>query len=133
MSFKTLMVIKAFVCLIFGIVMLIFPGALFSLLGVTLGPGGSIPAREYGAALFGNLMLTWFARKAGDSDARMAIILALFVYDAIGFVVILIASIGGLLNALGWLVAVIYLFFALGFGYFLIKKPAPPQQVAVAT
>jgi hypothetical protein len=62
----------------------------------------------------------------------LAIILALFVYDAIGFIVILIASIGGLLNALGWLVAVIYLFFTLGFGYFLMKKPAAPQ-VAVAT
>jgi hypothetical protein len=128
MKFETLMVIKALVCLVFGIAMLVFPAALFSIFGVDLGTGGIFPAREYGSALFGILMLTWFARKAPDSTARAAIILALFIYDALGFVVTLIARIGGVLNALGWLIAVIYLFFTLGFGYFMMMKPGAPQK-----
>jgi hypothetical protein len=128
MKFKTLMVIKAVVCLVFGIALVFFPGALLSLFGVMLGPGGIFTAREYGAALFGNLVLTWYARNAGESDARLAIIRALFVYDAIGFIVTLITRISGVLNMLGWLIAVIYLFFTLGFGYFLIVKPSAPQE-----
>jgi hypothetical protein len=40
---------------------------------------------------------------AGKSDARRAIILGLFIYDAIGFIATLIAVISGLLNPLGWL------------------------------
>ena len=123
MSFRTLMIIKAVVCLIFGVALLFFPGFLLSILGANLGPGGLFTAREYGAALWGNLMITWFARNAADSDARRAIILAMFIYDLIGFIVTLVNVLSGVLNPLGWLVVIVYLFFTVGFGYFLIKKP----------
>ncbi|MFH1010649.1 MAG: hypothetical protein V1784_05380 [bacterium] len=122
MSYKSVMVIKAAVCLVFGIILVSIPGALVSFLGATLSPGGAFTSREYAAALFGNLMLTWFARNAADSDARRAIILALFVYDAIGFVVSLLTVLSGILNPLGWFVVAIYLFFTLAFGYLLTTK-----------
>jgi len=125
MKFQTLMVIKAVVCLTLGAAILLVPTFLYSIFGLSLGQGGIFAAREYGAALIGNLMITWFARKATQSDARRAIILGLFVYDAIGFVVTLITQISGQLNLLGWLVVAIYLFFTVGFGYFLVKSPSP--------
>jgi len=125
MKFQTLMVIKAVVCLTLGAAILLVPTFLYSIFGLSLGQGGIFAAREYGAALIGNLMITWFARKATQSDARRAIILGLFVYDAIGFVVTLITQISGQLNLLGWLVVAIYLFFTVGFGYFLVKSPDP--------
>jgi len=87
-----------------------------------LSPGGVFAAREYGAALIGNLLLTWFARNAIESEARRAIILALCVYDAIGFVITLIALFTGVLGPLGWFAAAIYLFFAIAFGYFLMPQ-----------
>jgi hypothetical protein len=80
-------------------------------------------AREYGAALFGNVFLCWFTKNAQESEAIKAIILALFVYDLIGFIVTAITIISGVLNPLGWLIAFVYLFFTLGFGYFLVKPP----------
>jgi hypothetical protein len=123
MSFKNLMVIKALVCLAFGIPLLAIPDKLFSIFGATLNDGGMFTAREYGAALFGNLFLCWFAKNAAASDARRAIILALFVYDLIGFIVTTITVIAGVLNPLGWLIVFVYLFFTLGFVYFLVKPP----------
>jgi len=123
MNFKNLMVIKALVCLTFGILMLAVPYQLLSVFGATLSDGGMFAAREYGAALFGNLFLCWFARNAAESDARRAIIIALFVYDLIGFVVTTITVIAGVLNPLGWFVVFVYLFFTIGFGYFLVKPP----------
>ena len=123
MSFKNLMVIKALVCLAFGILMLAIPNHLLSIFGATLSDGGMFTAREYGAALFGNLFLCWFAKNAVESDARKAIIIALFVYDLIGFVVTTITVIAGVLNPLGWFVVFVYLFFTIGFGYFLAKPP----------
>jgi len=123
MSFKNLMVIKALVCLGFGILLLAIPDKLLSIFGATLGDGGMFTAREYGASLFGNLFLCWFAQNAGESDARRAIILALFVYDLIAFVMTAITVISGVLNPLGWSIVLIYLFFTLGFGYFLVKPP----------
>jgi len=126
MKFQTLMIIKAVVCLSLGVPILFAPVFLYSLFGASLNPGGVFAAREYGASLIGNLMVTWFARKVAESEARRAIILGLCVYDAIGFVITLIALISGVLGLLGWFAAAIYLFFAIGFGYFLL----PQKEVA---
>lgn len=83
MKFKTLMIIKAVICLGFGPLLLFFPGPLLALLGSSFGAGAAITGRQYGAALLGNLFLAWFARDAEASTIRKAIILDLFVYDAI--------------------------------------------------
>jgi hypothetical protein len=53
--------------------------------------------------------------------ARKAIILHLFVYDAIAFIFTLIIQISGGLNILGWGIVFIYLFFTVGFGHLLIQ------------
>jgi hypothetical protein len=126
MKFKTVMVIKAIVCLGFGPLLLFVPGWLLNLLGTTFGPGSALTAREYGAALIGNLLLTWLARNAEESVARNAIIWNLFVYDAIALVVTLVIVISGGLNFLGWGIVVVYLFFTIFFGLLLlpIKKTA---------
>ncbi len=130
MSLKTLMIIKAIVCLTLGSVLLLVPGFLYSFFGATLNDAGVFAAREYGAALIGMLLLTWYARNAAESQARRAIILDLFIYDAIGVVITLIATLSGVLNWLGWAVVVLYLFFAVGYGYFWFQKPAAqPGQV----
>jgi hypothetical protein len=122
MKFQTLMVIKAVVCLVFGPILLFFPGPFLTLLGSSFGPGAAITAREYGAALLGNFMLAWFAREAEESMARRAIVLNLFVYDAIAFVAMLLILLSGGMNLLGWGIVVTYLFFAAGFGYFLLPR-----------
>jgi len=120
MKLKTLLIIKAIVCLCLGLPILMVPNFVYSIFGATLAAGGVFAAREYGASMMGNLMLSWFARNSQESEARWAIILALFVYDAVGFVVSLIAILSGGINSLGWMVVVLYLFLAIGFGYFLL-------------
>ena len=67
-------------------------------------------------------MLTWFARNAEKSVARKAIILHLFVYDAIALIFTLFIQLSGGLNILGWGIVFVYLFFTVGFGYLLIKE-----------
>ena len=125
MKFRTLMIIKAIVCLGFGPLLLFAPGPLLTLLGVEFNSGAAFMGREYGAALVGNLLLTWFAKDAGPSDARRAIILHLFVYDAIAFVASLLFQLSGGMNLLGWGIVGIYLFFTVGFGYFWLAKKQP--------
>jgi len=122
MKFKTLMVIKAIVCLGFGPLLLFVPSQLLNILGTSFGPGAALTAREYGAALIGNFLLTWLARNAEDSIVRRAIIWNLFVYDAIALVFTLIIQLSGGLNVLGWGIVAVYLFFTVGFGYFLLPQ-----------
>jgi len=124
MKIKPIMLIKAVVCLAFGFLLLVFPNQLLTLMGAPLEAAGLFTAREYGAALVGSLILTWHARDAGESKARRAIILDLFIYDAIGFIVALFNVLNGVLNWLGWGIVAVYLFFTIGFGYlWFAKKP----------
>jgi hypothetical protein len=122
MKLKTMLIIKAVVCLTLGVPVLLAPAFMYSFFGTSLNPGGIFVARQYGASLIGNLMLTWFARKAIESEARHAIVVALFVYDGIGFIITLLALFTGALNWAGWLIAVLYLLLTLGFGYFLLPQ-----------
>lgn len=80
---------------------------------------------EYSTSLIGNSLLTWIGRNAHESDARRGIILALCVYDAIGFAATLIFALSGVPNVLIWMPVALYLFLAIAYGYFLIKPPQP--------
>jgi hypothetical protein len=122
MKFKTLMIIKAIVCVALGVPILLSPGFVYSFFGATLSAGGAFAAREYGASLIGNMFLTWFAKNAEVSEVRRAIILGMFAYNTLGFIITLSAILSGLLNPMGWGAFAIYLFFSAGFGYFLIQK-----------
>jgi hypothetical protein len=121
MKFKTVMILKAVVCLGFGPLLLFIPEWLLNLLGTSAGPT-TLTAREYGAALIGNLLLTWLGRNSEDSIARRAIIWYLFVYDGIALIVTLSILLSGGINALGWGIVAVYLFFTLAFGYLLLPK-----------
>jgi hypothetical protein len=125
MKLRTLMLIKAAVCLVLGVFILVAPKFLYGLFGITLEGASILPAWEYGASLIGNFMLTWFARFASESKGRRAIIKAMTFYNALGFVAMLIAVLSGWTNWLGWLVVALYLFFAVSFGYFWRKPPVP--------
>jgi hypothetical protein len=122
MRFKILMVIKAVVCLAFGLLLLFLPSQLLSLYGLSFSSAAALTARLYAASLLGNLMLSWFARNAEESPVRRVIVLDLFVYDAVGLLVTVALLFSGALNLLGWSIAVIYLFFTVGFGYFLLRR-----------
>jgi hypothetical protein len=120
MTFRTLLLIKATICLFFGAFLLAAPGFLFEVLAAQLNAAGKFAAREYGAAMIGTLLLTWFAKNVKASGARRAILLDLLIYDAIGVVITFVATVSGVISALGWGILVVYLFFTLGSGYLLV-------------
>ena len=122
MKFKTVMIIKAIVCLCFGPILLFVPDWLLNLYGTSFGSGAALTARQYGAALIGNFLLSWLARNAEKSTARNAIIWNLFIYDAIALVATLFILHSGGLNFLGWGIVTVYLFFTIFFGLLLIPK-----------
>jgi hypothetical protein len=126
MKFRTMMIIKAVVCLCFGTLIMVAPVFSYNLLlGLQLDPAGAFAGREYAASMIGILMIAWFARNVPESTERWAIALGLCVYDALGFVITLVAEIMGLLSPMGWAIVALYLLLAIGFGYFLVKSPLP--------
>lgn len=124
MKLGNLFVVNAVVAGLFGLALVLVPGQFLAQYGLAIDAGFGLVAQLFGTALIGYALLTWGARKAGESEARRAIVFALFVADAIGFVVALIAQLKGLVNAVGWSTVVIYLVLAIGFAYFHFAKPA---------
>ena len=134
MTFRTLLIAKAFICLVFGVLMLLVPVQLLGVLGASLGPAGEFTAREYGAALIGAMLLTWYAKDVQAPDARWAILLYLLVYDAIGVGITVDATLAGTLNVLGWGIVLVYLFFAVGAAFVMAQENrGPGGQAAAAT
>jgi hypothetical protein len=78
--------------------------------------------RFFGSAMLGYGLLIWLARNAQESEARRAIILSLILSFGVGFIVALRGQISGVVNTLGWFTVALYLFFVLGYGYFLFAK-----------
>ena len=125
MTLKTLMSIKAVICLVFGIGYIFFPSSVASYFGLYPEISGQLMTQFFGQAFFLLGLLLWLARNTSEPGIRKAFALALFVGDMVGFVISLMAVLNGITNALGWLPVALYLVIGLGFGYFLISKPKP--------
>ncbi len=132
MKLSTLMRINAVVAAVFGIAFVLVPGQVLSLYGPDTTAALKYTGQLFGAALVSFAVLTWSARNAENSEARRAIVLALFVGDAVGFVLALIGQLGNVVNSLGWSTVAIYLLLAVGFGYFQFAKPAPQETPSFA-
>jgi hypothetical protein len=124
MKLSTMFIIYAVISAIFGLTFIFMPQTALALYGITLSAGGILIARLFGAALLEFALLSWLVRNAGDSEARKAIILAVFVGEVVGFIVALVGQLSGEVNALGWSTVAVYLLLALGFGYFQFIKPS---------
>ena len=127
MKISTLMIINAVVGAVFGVAFVLIPGQAFSIFGVEASAILKSTGQMVGAYAVGIAVLTWSARKSNDSSARRAIVLGLFIGNAVGFVVTLIGQLNNVIGALGWSTVAIYLLLALGFGYFQFAKPAPEE------
>ena len=116
------MVINAVITAVYGLAFVIIPERLLLLYGNPVDAPMKYIGQLFGATLIAFAVLSWSARNSSDSEARKAIVLALFIGDAIGFIVALIGQFNAVVNALGWSTVAIYLLLSLGFGYFSFKK-----------
>jgi uncharacterized membrane protein len=124
MKLKTLMLINTVVAGVFGLGFVFVPGWVAANYGITADAAMRFMSQLFGANLVGIAVLCWLAQDAPESDARTAISWALFVINAVALVVTVVAQLGHVLNALGWSSVVIFLFFTVGWAFFLRAKPA---------
>ena len=91
--------------------------------GMSFEPAGEFFARLFGQAFILIALLLFFARDTKEPVAQKAVAAAVCIGDALGLVVSLIAVLGGVTNALGWLTVVLYGVLAVAFGVFLFRRP----------
>ncbi|HEV8669895.1 MAG TPA: hypothetical protein VGS01_04070 [Candidatus Limnocylindria bacterium] len=123
MKLSTLLTFNAIVASIFGLTAVLVPGVLYSTYGLKSDAGAQLVAQFFGAALLGDVVLSWSLRNIEPGATRQTLTLAFFVQGAIGLVISLVAQFGAVLNALGWLNVALTAIFAVGYGYFRFMGP----------
>ncbi len=124
MKLGTFMAIAAVIAFVFGLAFILVPVQTMAMYGVTLDESGQWLGRFLGSAYIGIAVVGWFARNAAQNGALRAIVLGFFFLSITGLIVAVLDGLYGSGNALVWSTVVIYLFLALGFGYFQFTKPA---------
>ncbi len=128
MILRNLVVANALFALALGIGLAVSPASILLIFGITLSEAGLLVARLFGAALIGNAALMWLSRNVEESEARRVIVRALAIGFITGSVVAVPGQLSGVTNSAGWLIVAVYLFAALGYGYFGFIKPAASES-----
>lgn len=125
MKLKHLFIINAIIALAYALGELFIPQILASLYFVAETPTAEVllSLRYFGVMLLAVGLITAFAANTPLSEAKQAIVKALFISDVVGLIVSLIGIFNGTFTALGWSAVVIYVFLGAGFGYFWFIKP----------
>jgi hypothetical protein len=123
MKLSTFLLVKAIICIVFGIGFSVIPMTVGSIYAITPDPDGLIMTRFFGAAFIGIGLILWFLKNA-DWNILKSITLSLCIADTVGFIAALHGQLSGNVNALGWINVALWLIFVLGLGYFRFLKPA---------
>ena len=118
MALATFLLIKAIISVVFGVVFALIPGTAGSMYGYEMEPVGVLMSRYLGAALIGIGLICFLMRGITDTNALMAVTLALFIGDTVGFLVALSGQLGSIATPMGWVNVIIWGLLALGLGYF---------------
>ena len=106
---------------LFAIGFIAVPGQMLAPYGVTLDPTAASFARLFGSALLTFPVLLSYARASADAALKRVAVRTLFVYFLVSTVLVVINQLGGLMNALGWIIVAIHVLFTVWFGAFLAK------------
>ena len=124
MTIKTFFTIIAILALVHGVGFVLVPEQVAASYGMSASVSTVLMARLFGAALLGLGLIFWFAR-GGSSDSVHGVLVATIIGNTLGLIVVVMGTMAGTLNAMGWVATLIYLFGAAGSGYFV--KTRSPQ------
>ena len=123
LKLRNLLILNGVVLVLFALVMLLMSEPLLDLFGIGSGSGEKLLGQLVGVELLANGLLSLFAVNVTEHAMRRALTLSFFIADGIGFVVSLGGMFSGAMNALGWIIVLVYLLLAVGFGYFQFVGP----------
>ena len=125
MQIRMWMGVKAWVSLITGLGFLLVPVSALVILGTETDAVGLALARFFGATMFLVGLVLWMTRTVHDAHFLRTLAGAVFVGDTVATIVAVRETLSGTINAVGWVVAALYLAFCLAFGYSLLRISEP--------
>ncbi len=124
MQLRSLLLVGMVLSLLFALGLLLGPAILLKFFGLTGSPTEALLAQLVGAGLVGIGIMSWFAKDFTDAQATQGTVLSLFIAAAVAFVVTLLGILAKVpKGSNAWIVAIIFLLFAIGFAYFQFFGP----------
>jgi hypothetical protein len=121
MTIKTFFTIIAVLALAHGVGFVLVPEEVAAWYGMATSASTVLMAQLFGAALLGLGLIFWLVRD-GSSKSVRGVLIATIIGNTVGLLVVVMGTIAGTLNPLGWIAASIYLFGAAGCGYFVLAR-----------
>jgi hypothetical protein len=122
MKLNSFLMLATIVAAVFGLAFLIGPSQLVALYGVTLTPATEVIGRIAGSVILGFAIVFWGARNGSAAEVFKAVMMAGLIANGLDCLILLHATVTGLVNGLGWLQVLINGALAAGFGYFAFGK-----------
>jgi hypothetical protein len=122
MTIKTYFTILAVLSFLFGIGFVLSPAQVLSNYGIETSPALALMGRLFGGVLLTLSVILWLAKRFRDEAAVRAVLLGALLGDVVNLVVATMGTLSGVSNPLGWSTVLIYLYGAVGAGYFLAAR-----------
>ncbi len=123
MKLSTFSVIWAVIYVGYGIGLIFIPNQLMGTYGLTFDSSGLVMARALGAALTAFALAYWLSRDIPSTEKSWHnLLLTSFIYNIIATPIVIMATLSGVMNSMGWTSVGLHIFLAATFGYFTFKK-----------
>ena len=122
MKLNSFLMLATIVAAVFGIAFLLAPSQLVAMYGVTLTPATEVIGRVAGSVILGFAIVFWAARDGNAAETFKAVLMAGLIANGLDALILLHATVTGLVNGLGWLQVLINGALAIGFWYFAYGK-----------
>jgi len=123
MNLRTFLIISALVALVYALGLILMPAFMATTYGLGTSASEQLLSRLFGVELLALGLIQWLAKDLPAASVR-PIITGSLVANAVGVIVALMGTLGGVMNSLGWSAVAIYLLLGLGFAYFQFMAPA---------
>ena len=118
MTLQNMLLVNSIISVFSSLALLLMPAVILDLFGMTASPTDKLMIQFFGAELLGTGLITLFALNTKELRSQRSLTLSFFIIDGIGFIVALGGMLTRVMNGLGWIVVLVFLLLALGFGYF---------------
>jgi|SRR5712691_1502000 len=119
MTIRMFFTILAVLSFLFGIGFVLAPDQVLANYGIEHSPALALVGRLFGGVLLTLGTILWLSRDFRDEAAVRAVLAGTVIGSSVNLVVAIMGNLSGTTNALGWSTVLIYLFAAVGSGYFL--------------
>lgn len=122
MTIKAYFRIISIIGIVFGVGFLLAPEQFGSIFGYKETPDVELAQRFFGGALLAWALVAWFGININELTALRGVLIGTLIGHIAGAVVAVFGILSGVVNALMWPIALVYLSGAVGCAYFLMSR-----------